>query len=437
MTGSEKPPASGFATIDEALADLRAGRMIVIVDDEDRENEGDICCAAEHVTPEIVNFMATHGRGLICLPMNPERLDALDLPLMVRQNTARRGTAFCVSIEARRDVTTGISAADRATTIRVAVDPKTRPEDLARPGHVFPLRAKPGGVLKRAGHTEAAVDLCRLAGLSPAGVICEVMNSDGTMARVDHLRAFAAEHGLKLITIADLIRHRMSRERLVTRVASPDLPTVRGQWRIHAFLYEMEDQTHVALVMGEPRPDQPTLVRVHSECLTGDVFGSTRCDCGAQLHRAMEMIQAEGTGVVLYLRQEGRGIGLANKLRAYEIQDRHHKDTVEANLALGFRDDERDYAVAAHMLMSLKIQSVQLMTNNPKKINQLTQYGIQINGRIPHIMEPNEHNLFYLETKAAKSGHMIDFHGKPHLDEQYDRPIVEGMSEAQIEEMSE
>jgi 3,4-dihydroxy 2-butanone 4-phosphate synthase/GTP cyclohydrolase II len=408
MTGYERPPAEGFATIDEALADLRAGRMIVIVDDEDRENEGDLCCAAEHVTPEIINFMATHGRGLICLPMPPERLDALDLPLMVQQNTARRGTAFCVSIEARRDVTTGISAADRAMTIRVAVDPKTRPEDLARPGHVFPLRAKAGGVLKRAGHTEAAVDLCRLAGLSSAGVICEVMNPDGTMARVEALRAFARGHGLKMVTIADLIRHRMSRERLVLRVASPDLPTGRGQWRIHAFHYDLEDQTHVALVMGAPRSDEPTLVRVHSECLTGDVFGSTRCDCGAQLQRAMELIQAEGKGVILYLRQEGRGIGLANKLRAYEIQDRQHKDTVEANLALGFRADHRDYGVGAQILYDLGVRRLRLLTNNPGKYVALEGYGLELVERVPLETPAGPDNRAYLETKKNKLGHLLE-----------------------------
>src|SRR5262245_18877054 len=288
-----------FATVEEALAELRAGRLVVILDDEDRENEGDLACAAEFVTPEIVNFMATHRRGLICLPTTEERLDALQIPPMVQENTARRGTAFCVSIEARRDVTTGISAADRARTIKVAVDPAARPADLARPGHIFPLRAVAGGVLKRAVHTEAIVDLARLAGLSPAGVVCEIMNADGTMARLPELLPFAAAHGLKLLSIADLIRHRMRTERLVHRVASPTLPTDRGAWTIHAFHTELEDRTHVALVMGEPKPDEPVLVRVHSECLTGDVFGSTRCDCGQQLHVAMEKIQREGKGVIL------------------------------------------------------------------------------------------------------------------------------------------
>jgi 3,4-dihydroxy 2-butanone 4-phosphate synthase/GTP cyclohydrolase II len=397
-----------FATVEEALDELRAGRMIVILDDEDRENEGDLACAAEFVTPEIVNFMATHGRGLICLPMTGERLDELQIPPMVRENTARRGTAFCVSIEARHDVTTGISAADRARTIRVAVDPATRPDDLARPGHVFPLRAKPGGVLKRAGHTEAVVDLCRLAGLNSAGVVCEIMNADGTMARLSELLPFAAAHGLKLLTIADLIRHRMRTERLVTRVASPLLPTDRGSWTIHAFHTETEDRTHVALVMGDPKPDEPTLVRVHSECLTGDVFGSTRCDCGEQLHRAMEMIEREGRGVILYLRQEGRGIGLANKLRAYELQDRHHQDTVEANLALGFRADHRDYGVGAQILYDLGIRRLRLMTNNPGKYIALKGYGLEIVERVPLEAPAGDENRKYLETKKRKMGHLLE-----------------------------
>ncbi len=397
-----------FATVEEALDELRAGRVVVILDDEDRENEGDLACAAQFVTPEIVNFMATHGRGLICLPMMADRLDALKIPPMVQENTARRGTAFCVSIEARRDVTTGISAADRARTIRVAVDPAARPDDLARPGHVFPLRAVAGGVLKRAGHTEAIVDLCRLAGLNPAGVVCEIMNADGTMARLPELLPFAAAHGLKLLTIADLIRHRMRTERLVTRVASPALPTDRGEWTIHAFHTELENRTHVALVMGDPKPDQAVLVRVHSECLTGDVFGSTRCDCGDQLHRAMELIQGEGQGVILYLRQEGRGIGLANKLRAYELQDRHHKDTVEANLALGFQADHRDYGVGAQILYDLGIRRLRLMTNNPGKYVALHGYGLEIVERVPLEAKAGAGNRKYLETKKRKLGHLLE-----------------------------
>jgi len=405
---SEARDEPRFASVEEAIHDLRAGRVVVILDDEDRENEGDLACAAEFVTPEIVNFMATHGRGLICLPMTAERLEALQIPPMVQENTARRGTAFCVSIEAVRDVTTGISAADRARTIRVAVDPQTRAEDLARPGHVFPLRASVGGVLKRAGHTEAIVDLCRLAGLNPAGVVCEIMNPDGTMARLPELLPFAAAHGLKLLSIADLIRHRMRTERLVTRVASPTLPTDRGAWTIHAFHTELEDRTHVALVMGDPKPDEPVLVRVHSECLTGDVFGSTRCDCGEQLHRAMERIQSEGKGVILYLRQEGRGIGLANKLRAYELQDRHHKDTVEANLALGFRADHRDYGVGAQILYDLGIRRLRLLTNNPGKYVALKGYGLEIVERVQLEAPAGDDNRKYLTTKKQKMGHLLE-----------------------------
>ena len=405
---SLKPDEPRFAAVEEVLADLQKGRVVVIVDDEDRENEGDLACAAEFITPEIVNFMATHGRGLICLPMTAERLDALQIPPMVQENTARRGTAFCVSIEARRDVTTGISAADRARTIRVAVDAATVPSDLARPGHIFPLRAAAGGVLKRAGHTEAIVDLARLAGLNPAGVVCEIMNPDGTMARLAELLPFAAAHGLKLLSIADLIRHRMRTERLVTRVASPTLPTDRGAWTIHAFHTELEDRTHVALVMGDPKPDEPVLVRVHSECLTGDVFGSTRCDCGQQLHVAMERIRAEGKGVILYLRQEGRGIGLANKLRAYELQDDHQKDTVEANLALGFQADHRDYGVGAQILYDLGIRRLRLLTNNPGKYVALKGYGLELVERVPLEAPAGDDNRKYLETKKRKLGHLLE-----------------------------
>jgi 3,4-dihydroxy 2-butanone 4-phosphate synthase/GTP cyclohydrolase II len=411
MANTPEKPEMGvpFASVEEAIDELRRGRMILVVDDEDRENEGDLCCAAEHVTPEIVNFMATHGRGLICMPMTSERLASLQIPLMVDDpsNTARRGTAFCVSIEARQRITTGISAADRATTIRVAVDPTTRPSDLARPGHVFPLLARPGGVLKRAGHTEASVDLCRLAGLAPAAVICEVMNADGTMARLPDLRAFAARHGLGLLSIASIISHRMRTERLVKRVASPDLPTTMGEWKIHAFHFDLEDQTHVALVMGDPRPDQPVLVRVHSECLTGDVFGSTRCDCGPQLHAAMNHIAAEGCGAILYLRQEGRGIGLANKLRAYELQDRECKDTVEANLSLGFAADHRDYGVGAQILYDLGIRRLRLMTNNMGKYVALRGYGLEIVERVPLELPPHDNNREYLRTKKNKMGHLL------------------------------
>ncbi len=397
----------GFDSVESAIDDLRRGRMVVVMDDEDRENEGDLVCAAEHVTPDVINFMATHGRGLICLPMTPERLQQLDIPPMVQENTARRGTAFCVSIEARRDVTTGISARDRATTIRMAVDDATQPGDLARSGHVFPLRAVPGGVLKRAGHTEASVDLCRLGGLQPAAVICEIMNPDGSMARLEDLRAFARRHELKLSTIADLIRHRMRTERLVKRVASPDLPTRLGNWKIHAFHFELENRTHVALVMGEPQPDEPVLVRVHSECLTGDVFGSTRCDCGPQLQRAMDLVAREGRGVILYLRQEGRGIGLANKLRAYELQDRHNQDTVEANLALGFRADHRDYGVGAQILYDLGIRRLRLLTNNMGKYVALRGYGLELVERVPLELPPRDENREYLRTKKLKMGHLL------------------------------
>ncbi len=402
-TGSEPV----FSSVEEAIEEIKAGKMVIILDDEDRENEGDLVCAGETVTPEMINFMATHGRGLICMPMAPERLEELEIPQMVADNTARRGTAFCVSIEARKDVTTGISAADRARTIRKAVDPSTRAADLARPGHVFPLRAHPAGVLKRAGHTEASVDLCRLAGLSPAAVICEIMNEDGTMARLGDLTEVARRHGLKMITIADLIRYRMKTERLVKRVASPDLPTELGKWKIHAYSFEMEQRTHVALVMGEPKAEDPVLVRVHSQCLTGDVFGSTRCDCGQQLQRAMDMIAEVGCGAILYLRQEGRGIGLLNKLKAYELQDREHKDTVEANLALGFDADVRDYGVGAQILYDLGIRRLRLLTNNMGKYVGLKGYGLEIAERVPLELPPHEDNREYLRTKKQKMGHLL------------------------------
>ena len=399
---------SSFCTVEQAIEQLRAGRLLVILDDEDRENEGDLVCAAEFVTPEIVNFMATHGRGLICLPMTAERLAELEIPLMVQQNTARRRTAFCVSIGVRRSSSTGISAADRAETIRAAIDPATRAQDLSRPGHVFPLSAHPAGVLKRAGHTEASVDLCRLAGLTPAAVICEIMNADGTMARLPQLEAFAREHGLKMLTIADLIKHRMRHERLVRRVASPDLPTQLGKWKLHAYHFDMEDKTHVALVMGDVTTDEPTLVRVHSQCLTGDVFGSTRCDCGLQLHRAMDLIAAEGRGVILYLRQEGRGIGLVNKLKAYELQDREGQDTVEANLSLGFDPDIRDYGVGAQILNDLGVRRLRLLTNNMGKYVALEGYGLELVERVPLELPPHEDNVDYLRTKKLKMGHLLN-----------------------------
>jgi 3,4-dihydroxy 2-butanone 4-phosphate synthase/GTP cyclohydrolase II len=407
MTGDAKSDEGLFSTVEEVIADMRDGRMVIIVDDEDRENEGDIVCAAESITPEIINFMATHARGLICVPMTGERLEELDIPMMVQDNTARRGTAFCVSIEARHDVTTGISAADRATTIQIAVALDSKPHDLARPGHVFPLKAIPGGVLHRAGHTEASVDLCKLGGLRPMAVVCEIMSADGTMARRTELMDFAKKHELKMLSIAQLISYRMRTERLVKRVASPDLPTRMGKWRIHGFNYELENQTHVALVMGDPGPDDAVLVRVHSECLTGDVFGSTRCDCGAQLELAMQMISKEGQGVVLYLRQEGRGIGLANKLRAYELQDNDDKDTVEANIALGFDADHRDYGVGAQILYDLGIRRLRLMTNNLGKYVALEGYGLELVDRIPLELVPEDENREYLKTKKLKMGHLL------------------------------
>jgi 3,4-dihydroxy 2-butanone 4-phosphate synthase/GTP cyclohydrolase II len=397
-----------FSTIPEALSDFMAGKMIVVVDDEDRENEGDLTIAAEKVTPEAINFMARFGRGLVCLPMTGERLDELRIPLMVRdeQNSARFGTAFCVPIEARQGTTTGISAADRARTVLAAIDPRTKPEDLARPGHMFPLRARDGGVLERAGQTEAAVDLARLAGLTPAGVICEVMNEDGTMSRVPQLEAFCREHGIRMITIRDLIQHRMQTERLVRKIAEASLPTSYGGFRIHAFESGIDGQHHVALVMGDVRADEPVLVRVHSQCLTGDIFSSSRCDCGAQLHTALEQVAAAGRGVVLYLRQEGRGIGLVHKIMAYELQDQG-KDTVEANEALGFKADQRDYGIGAQILVELGVRKLLLMTNNPRKFVGLEGYGLAIVGRVPIEMPASEDSRRYLRTKKEKLGHLL------------------------------
>ncbi len=395
-----------FAGIDEAIEEIRHGRMVIIVDDVDRENEGDLAVAAARVSADTINFMARHGRGLICLAMTRERLDELRIPLMVEENTTPYGTAFCVSIEARRGVTTGISAADRATTVRAAVDPRTQPSDLTRPGHVFPLRAAPGGVLKRAGHTEAVVDLVRMAGMTPAGVLCEILNEDGSMARVPDLARFARQHGLRMITVADLIKYRMRKESLVRRVASPELPTSYGRFRLHAFHSQLENKTHLALVLGDVGMDQPTLVRVHSECLTGDVFGSLRCDCGPQLDKALELISAEGRGVIVYLRQEGRGIGLENKLRAYELQD-DGEDTVEANQTLGFKPDHRDYGIGAQILCSLGINQVRLMTNNPKKFIGLRGFGIEIVDRVPLEVPSSGITLDYLKVKKKKLGHFL------------------------------
>lgn len=395
-----------FNTIKEAIEDIKAGRMVVVVDDEDRENEGDMIMAAGKVTPEDINFMAKYGRGLICVPMTSERLAALEIPRMVTNNTEKFGTDFCVSVEAKHKVTTGISAYDRAATIRTLVDPDTKPSDLAMPGHMFPLRAKNGGVLRRVGHTEAAVDLARLAELAPAGVICEILNEDGSMARLPQLLEFARNHGLKIISIEDLVKYRRRFEKLVERVATTKIPTDHAEFSVHAYTSSVDTHQHLALVAGEIDPDKPVLVRVHSECLTGDVFGSLRCDCGEQLHIAMKMVAKRGVGVVLYMRQEGRGIGLANKIRAYELQDNGH-DTVSANESLGLRADLRDYGIGAQILADLGVQKMELLTNNPKKIVGLEAYGLKIIKRISIEIPPNHINLRYLQTKRDKLGHKI------------------------------
>jgi 3,4-dihydroxy 2-butanone 4-phosphate synthase/GTP cyclohydrolase II len=397
-----------FNTIDEAIDDIAKGKLIILVDDEDRENEGDLCMAAEKVTPEAINFMARYGRGLICLSITPERVEELKLPMMTEDNTSPFGTAFTVSIEAKKGVTTGISAADRATTIRTAIDPDTNPEDLVRPGHVFPLKARPGGVLQRAGQTEGSVDLSRLSGLYPAGVICEIMNDDGTMARVPELIEFAKKQNLKTVTIKDLIKYRMRTESFVKRLVSVKMPTeYGGEFNAIAYANEIDNTVYIALVKGEIKPEDEVLVRVHSQCLTGEVFGSKRCDCGEQLHRAMEMVSREGKGVILYVRQEGRGIGLINKLKAYELQDKG-LDTVEANIRLGFKPDLRDYGVGAQILVDLGVRKMKLMTNNPKKIVGLEGYGLKVVERVPIEAKPHEKNIIYLKTKKKKMGHLLE-----------------------------
>jgi 3,4-dihydroxy 2-butanone 4-phosphate synthase/GTP cyclohydrolase II len=395
-----------FARIEDAVEAIRDGKMIIVVDDEDRENEGDLTIAAEMITPEAINFMVRHGRGLVCLSMTPERLDELEIPLMVSQNTSRLETAFCVSIEAKKTTTTGISAGDRAATVRAAIDPATKPGDLARPGHMFPLRSRTGGVLVRTGQTEAAVDLSRIAGLYPSGVICEVMNEDGTMARVPALSKFAKKHGLLMITIADLVKYRIRTESLVKRVSGAKLPTPYGEFRCSVFENQLDRQEHVALVMGDISDGKDVLVRVHSQCLTGDTLHSIRCDCGAQLDAAMERIGSEGRGVLLYLNQEGRGIGLANKIRAYELQDEGF-DTVEANERLGFKPDQRDYGIGVQILRELGIRSMRLLSNNPRKLVGIEGYGLSVSEWLPLEIPASESTRRYLKTKKEKLGHKL------------------------------
>jgi 3,4-dihydroxy 2-butanone 4-phosphate synthase/GTP cyclohydrolase II len=398
--------SKGLSTVEEAIEEFRNGRFVIIIDDEDRENEGDLTIAAQFATPEAINFMARYGRGLICVPMTHERLEQLHIPMMVNHNDSHFGTPFSVSVEARSGVTTGISAADRARTTQVLIDPKTRPNDLVMPGHVFPLRARDGGVLVRAGQTEATVDLCKLAGLYPAGVLCEVMNQDGTMSRLPQLKRFAKRHNLKIISVTQLIEYRMHKEKLVRRVADTVLPTEHGQWRVIAYKAITDPDEHVALVFGDVGGDEPTLVRVHSQCVTGDVFGSQRCDCGEQLQMAMKLISEAGKGVIVYMRQEGRGIGLHNKIKAYKLQD-NGLDTVEANEALGFPADRRDYGIGMQILVDLGLSNLRLITNNPEKRAGLEGYGLQVVERVPVHATPNEHNVRYLETKRKKMGHLL------------------------------
>lgn len=395
-----------LSPIPEIVEDIQAGKFVIIVDDENRENEGDLAIAADRVTPEAINFMATHARGLICMPIIGKRLDELRIPPMVQENTSKFTTAFAVSIEAKNRTTSGISAFDRSATVKAVIDPKTRPEDIARPGHMFPLRAREGGVLVRAGHTEAIVDLSKMAGLYPAGVICEILNADGTMARLPQLEEIAKNSGLKIVSIADLITYRRKNERLVQKVAEARFPTVYGDFIIIAYKSTVDTDEHIAVIKGEINNGEPVLVRVHSECVTGDVFGSLRCDCGEQVHKAMKMIAGEGRGVFLYMRQEGRGIGIHNKLKAYQLQDQG-LDTVEANIALGFEPDLRDYGIGAQILADLGLHNIRLMTNNPKKIIGLESYGLKVVESVPLLVEPTEHNISYLKTKQDKLGHLL------------------------------
>jgi len=396
-----------LSTIPEAIEDIKAGKFVIIVDDDDREDEGDLVMAADKVTPAAINFMATHARGLICMPVFSQRLDELKLPPMVSDNTSKHTTAFAVSVEAKHKVSTGISAADRAATVMAIIDPDTTPEDLARPGHMFPLRARDGGVLVRAGHTEAIVDLARLAGLYPAGVVCEIMSPDGEMARLPELEVMAEKQGIKIVTVADLIAYRRRTEKLVHRVAEAKLPTDYGEFMAVAYKSDIDPGEHLALVMGDISGDEPVLARVHSECLTGDVFGSRRCDCGQQVSLAMKAIAKEGRGVLLYMRQEGRGIGFHNKICAYALQDKG-QDTVEANLSLGFEPDLRDYGIGAQILADLGLNKIKLLTNNPRKVVGLEGYGLSVVDTVPIIVSPNKHNRRYLETKRKKMGHLLE-----------------------------
>ncbi len=404
------------SSIEEVVEDIKAGKMVILVDDEDRENEGDLCMAAEAVTPEAINFMATHGRGLICLAMSPDIIEQLNLPMMVRDNKSPYGTGFTISIEARTGVSTGISAADRARTIEAAVDPDASPYDIISPGHIFPLRARKGGVLVRTGQTEGSVDLARLAGMRTAGIICEIMKDDGTMARMPDLEKFAKKHDLKIATIADLVAYRLRMDTLVHRAADARLPTYHaGEFRAIVYTNDVDSFEHVALVKGTIDPEKPVMVRVHSECLTGDVFGSARCDCGSQLHAAMRMVDQEGSGIILYMRQEGRGIGLVNKLKAYTLQDDEGLDTVEANVQLGFKPDLRDYGIGAQMLRDLGVREMQLLTNNPKKIVGLEGYGLKVVDRFPIEVLSESENKEYMKTKRDKMGHILELYGETSL----------------------